>query len=75
MIDIPVAVVQVDDGGRAIWVHDENGSTVLRIQCTGKVIVKRDCTNICAHADINVIGDIEVCVPDCAEHLVEEDTL
>ena len=64
MIDIPVAVVQVADGGRAIWVHDENGSTVLRIQCTGKVLLRHGCSNKCAHADINVTGDIKVCVPD-----------
>ena len=63
-IQIPVAVVEFADGGRAIWVHDGNGCTVLRIQCTGRVTVSKACENISAHADINVVGDIAFCVPD-----------
>lgn len=61
---IPVAVVEFHEGGRAIWVHDAQGSTVLRIQCTGNVLVNPGCVNICAHSDINVIGDIEICIPE-----------
>src|SRR5687767_1963597 len=64
MTSIDVAVLEFSEGGRAIWVHDSQGSTVLRIQCTGKVKIHKSCENICAHSDINVIGDIEICIPD-----------
>jgi len=63
MNQIQVSVLEFAEGGRALWVHDARGCTVLRIQCTGKVKIHKGCTNICAHADINVIGNIEVCVP------------
>lgn len=63
MTQIPVAVVEFKENGKAIWVHDAEGCTVLRIQCRGKVKTHKNCTNICAHADINVEGDIEICIP------------
>lgn len=64
MTQIKVAVVEFNEGGRAIWVHNSKGGTVLRIQCTGQVKIHPHCENICAHSDINVKGDIEVCIPD-----------
>lgn len=63
MTQINVAVMEFQEGGRAIWIHNDKGCTVLRIQCTGKVRIHQGCTNICAHADINVTGNIEVCIP------------
>ena len=63
MIEIPVAMLEFVDGGKAIWIHDPNGGTVLRIQCTGNVTANYGCENVCAHADINVVGDIEICIP------------
>lgn len=63
MTEIDVAVMEFSEGGKAIWIHNNKGCTVLRIQCTGKVKIHKPCDNICAHADINVIGDIEVCIP------------
>lgn len=60
---IPVAVLEFDDGGNTIWVHDAKGMTVLRLKCTGKIHVQRDCINLCAHADVVAKGDIAVCLP------------
>lgn len=64
MMQIAVAMMEFCDAGRSIWIHDNEGSTVLRIQCTGKVKLHYGCTNICPHSDINVVGDIEICIPD-----------
>lgn len=63
MTQINVAVLEFTEGGMAIWIHDKKGCTVIRIQCTGKVKIHEGCTNICPHADINVKGDIEICMP------------
>lgn len=72
MESIDVAVLEYVEGGKAIWVHNANGCTVLRIQCTGKVLVHNGCQNVCAHSDINVIGDIVLCVPDVPEEVTED---
>jgi glutamate synthase domain-containing protein 3 len=61
---VEVAGLEFVDGGNTIWVHGMTGGTVLRIQCSGKILVKPHCTNSVAHADIQVVGDIEVCLPD-----------
>lgn len=63
MTQIGVAVMEFQEGGRAIWIHNKKGCTVLRIQCIGEVRIHEGCTNICPHADINVTGNIEVCIP------------
>ena len=62
-IEIDVAMLEFDEGGNTIWVHGPNGATVLRIKCTGKLSTKVCATNISAHADLMVNGDIEVCMP------------
>ena len=67
MEQIKVAVLEYTEGQKAIWVHNSKGMTVLRIQCTGKIIVDRECINICAHSDINVTGNIHLCVPSGAK--------
>lgn len=61
-IEIPVGIVEFDEGGHTIWVQSMDG-TVLRIKCTGKISVKKECQNSCAHADMMVKGDIEICLP------------
>jgi len=61
-IEIPVALVEFDEGGHTIWVQSMEG-TVLRIKCTGKIKVDKRCQNNVAHADMEVQGDIEVCLP------------
>lgn len=50
------------EGGKAIWVNGPEGN-VLRIQCSGRINIRRECANFCPHADINVVGDIEICMP------------
>ena len=63
MKKIKVCLLEFMPGGNTIWIHNEKACTVLRIRCTGKVIVKLGCENICAHADITVGGDLEICMP------------
>jgi hypothetical protein len=61
---IPVAELDVREGYHTIWVNGPDGGTVLRIKCTGKVKIREHCENICAHADLIVSGDIEICMPE-----------
>jgi hypothetical protein len=61
-IEVPVAQLEFEDGGNTIWVHNEDGATVLRIKA-GKVVAKMGCENVCAHADLVVQGTVEVCIP------------
>ena len=64
MRQIEVAQIEYAEGGRAIWIHNKKGMTVLRIQCTGKIVEHKECQNTCDHADINVVGDIDICITD-----------
>lgn len=64
MKSIRVAVIEFMEGGKALWVHNNKGMTVLRIQCTGNIKIDNECTNVCAHSDINVVGDINICIPN-----------
>ncbi len=64
MTAIPVAVLEYTEGGNTLWVHNRKGATVLRVQCSGKIKIHSPCENICAHSDIRVPGDIEICVPE-----------
>ncbi len=63
MNQVKVAIMEFSEGGRAIWIHDKKGSTVVRIHCTGQIKLHSGCENICVHTDINVSGDIDICVP------------
>jgi len=63
MRQIEVAQLEYSEDGRTMWIHNSQGCTVLRIQCTGKIVEHDGCINICAHADINVQGDIQICIP------------
>jgi hypothetical protein len=62
-ITIPVAVLEFYDHGRAIWVHDQNGYTILRVAVRKGVTLSSACENPTAHVDIEVEGPVEVCVP------------
>lgn len=64
MMQIEVAQLEYSEDGRVMWIHNSQGATVLRITCTGKIVEHSRCTNICAHSDINVVGDIHICIPD-----------
>lgn len=60
--------MEFDDGGNTIWIHGPKGATVLRIKAGGRIKVNQSCENICTHADLEVKGDIEIClVPDSRE--------
>jgi hypothetical protein len=52
-----------EHGGNTIWIHAPNGSTTLRIKCTGKVIMDHCVTSPVSHGDLLVQGDIHICVP------------
>ncbi len=62
-ITIDVAQLEFHEGSNTIWVHNNQGMTVLRIKCSGKIEVDKVCTNLSAHADLNVVGDIHFCIP------------
>lgn len=62
---LEAVAVEFVDGGNTIWVHGEGG-TILRVQCSGKIIVN-SCVSPCPHADVQVKGNITVCVPDAEE--------
>jgi len=36
---IPVCEIEFEEGGKAIWVHAPDGTTPLRIQCEGAIVV------------------------------------
>lgn len=61
-IQVPVSMIEFDEGGHTIWVHSDVG-TVLRIKTLGAITVEKQCQNICAHADILVVNDIHICLP------------
>jgi hypothetical protein len=50
-------------GSNTIWVHGPKGTTILRIKCSGKIVERLACDAPEGHADINVAGDINLCVP------------
>lgn len=61
--NIEACEIEFYEGGNTIWVHSPLGATVLRIQCTGRIEVRKACENPVAHADMQVQGNIDVCVP------------
>jgi len=61
--NIEACEIEFYEGGNTIWVHSALGATVLRIQCTGQIEVRKACENPVAHSDIQVQGNIDVCVP------------
>lgn len=69
-IMLEAAGIELDEGGKTVWIHGPHG-TVLRIQCTGKIIVN-SCSAPGPHADVRVQGDITFCVPDLEDGTKEE---
>jgi|GEM_PF-5035629 len=66
-ISIPVAMLEFRDGGNTIWIHSPTGGTVLRIKAKKVSVNRNECMNINSHADIQVQGDVDVCLSDDAE--------
>lgn len=60
---LPVAQVEFNEGQQTLWVHAPDGTTMLRLKCTGKITVDKSCTSPVAHSDIIVQGDINICIP------------
>lgn len=62
-ITLEVAQIEFYEGQQTIWVHALDGTTMLRIKCTGKIIVNSQCISPAAHGDIIVPGNIHICIP------------
>ena len=60
-IQIPVMMLEFDVDGHTIWIHNDQGATVLRIKTEG-FTVNSECDNICSHSDIIVKGKVEMCI-------------
>ena len=65
-IVIPVVELEFREGGNTLWIHSPGG-TVLRIQCSGQIRVDGSCENPIPHADVQVHGDIAICIPQIEE--------
>lgn len=63
-IQIPVSILEFDEGGNTIWVHGPAGATVLRLKTMKAISVNLDCENICSHVDVICDESIEVCLTD-----------
>jgi hypothetical protein len=62
-IKIPVAELEFVEGGKTLWIHSAQGSTVLRLKFTGGITMKTGCINIGVHADAVIDQRLEFCVP------------
>lgn len=60
-IQIPVWLMEFQDGGNTIWIQGENG-TVLRIKVTGKITTEACKVSLCSHCDIVLNGDLKICL-------------
>ena len=73
---IPVSHIEFNEGGNTLWVHNDQGATVLRIKLERGVFrTQKECANICSHADIYVRApasdepqgnDVTICLADDA---------
>ena len=60
---IDVVAIEVINGHHTLWVHGKHG-TVIRIKSLeGKVKVDTTCRGGGPHCDIEVVGDINICIP------------
>jgi len=56
-VTINVATLEFDEGGHTLWVHNEQGLTVLRVRLPPGVTFEsfRECENVCSHCDITAM--------------------
>lgn len=66
-IEIPVGVVEFNEGGNTIWIQSPQGGTTLRIKCTGKIKIDSCQNSPLSHCDLMVEGDINFCISKDAE--------
>lgn len=60
---VPVCELEFHEGSHTLWVHAPDGTTTLRIKCSGAIVVDQHCTSPVTHGDITVAGDIHICLP------------
>jgi hypothetical protein len=73
-IQLETVGLEFEEGGNTIWVHGPEGGTLLRIKCSGRIVVK-SCSAPSAHADVRISGDIEFCVPSETVDIGETDAV
>lgn len=56
--------IEFEEGGRAIWVHSPDGTTPLRIQCNGEIVIHKLSDVQHLSIDLNVVGNINVHAPN-----------
>ena len=61
---IDVYMLEFDEGGNTIWIHNQAGATILRVKTEGMIVVNKECTNPYPHADIITPDCIQFCIPD-----------
>ncbi len=61
-IIIPVIQIEFYENSNTIWIHNREGSTAMRIKCTGKINVDQCKDSPQSHCDIIVEGDINFCI-------------
>jgi hypothetical protein len=59
MPTIPVAQLEFTEGGNTLWIHNDQGMTVLRVRLSGPIEIDK-CTNPSAHMDVVATQDPEV---------------
>lgn len=65
-VTIPAAEVTFNAGGNTIWVNAPNGSTIMRIKCSGKIVEDACGTSPFSHVDIMTENDIMFCLSEDA---------
>jgi hypothetical protein len=60
---LDAAQLEFHEGQQTLWIHSPDGYTLLRIKCTGKILVDNSCSSPTSHCDIIVQGDINICIP------------
>jgi len=61
-VQIPVGLLEFNNGSNTIWIQGNEGSTILRIKCTGKIVTDQYTNSPTSHADLIVEGDINFCI-------------
>lgn len=61
-VQIPVGVLEFDADGHTIWVQSADGTTTMRIKCSGKINIERCKNSPFSHCDIYLQGDINFCI-------------
>ena len=63
-VQIPVALLEFNVESNTIWIHSPEGSTILRLKCTGKILVDSCINSPTSHSDIVVEGNINFCLSE-----------